>query len=88
MQIIGIKVKEGFPSVIKNLQPGGGYPFGDYEEPKEENDWTWKEDNENESMLSSLYKAATGEQFPKGLNISVSCIVGQNGSGKTHKYSD
>lgn len=24
MQIIGIKVKEGFPSVIKNLQPGGG----------------------------------------------------------------
>ena len=24
MQIIGIKVKEGFPSVIKNLQPGDG----------------------------------------------------------------
>lgn len=39
-------------------------------------------------MLSSIYKAATDEPFPKGLTISVSCIVGQNGSGKTHKYSD
>lgn len=73
---------EGFPSVIKNLKPETWYPFGNYEEPTEQNEWKWSKDDDD-SLLSSLYKEATDEAFPKGLKISVSCIVGQNGSGKT-----
>lgn len=82
MQIIGIKVIEGALSVIKNLKPGTWYPFGDYIEPTELNDWRWEKD-EDDGWLSSVYKAATEETFPENLQISVSCIVGQNGSGKT-----
>lgn len=73
---------EGFPSVIKNLKPDTWYPFGNYEEPTDQNEWKWSKDDDD-SLLSSLYKEATDEAFPKGLKISVSCIVGQNGSGKT-----
>lgn len=82
MRIIGIKINEGYPAVIKNLKPGGWYPFGDYNEPTENNKWIWEKDNDDE-LLSSIYKYATDESFPDGLRISVSCIVGQNGSGKT-----
>lgn len=82
MQIIGIKVNDGFPSVIKNLKRGGWYPFGDYNEPSEENGWTWRKDDD-EKLLSQVYKEASDEPFPNNLKISVSCIVGQNGSGKT-----
>ena len=80
MQIIGIKVNDGFPSVIKNLKRGGWYPFGDYNEPSEENGWTWRKDDD-EKLLSQVYKEASDEPFPNNLKISVSCIVGQNGSG-------
>ena len=83
MRIIGIKINEGYPAVIKNLKPGGWYPFGDYNEPTENNKWIWEKDNDDE-LLSSIYKYATDESFPDGLRISVSCIVGQNGSGKTN----
>ena len=37
MRIIGIKLKDGEDSVIKNLVPDTWYPFGDYDEPSEEN---------------------------------------------------
>ena len=82
MQIIGIKVISGVPSVIKNLKPETWYPFGDYTEPMEQNNWTWTKDKDDD-LLSVVYKTATEESFPKNLQISVSCIVGQNGSGKT-----
>lgn len=82
MQIIGIKLKEGLPSVVKNLKPNTWYPFGNYNEPTEQNEWKWSNEDDDDFM-SSVYKAATEEAFPTKLSISVSCIVGQNGSGKT-----
>lgn len=82
MRIIGIKVKEGLSSVIKNLKPGGWYPFGDYEEPIGDNCWSWKND-EYDNLLSEIYKSASDETLPQKLRISVSSVVGQNGSGKT-----
>lgn len=85
MRIIGIKVKDGYASVIKNLKPGTWYAFGNYTEPTENNNWNWKndEDNEDDDLLSEAYKAASDEPFPNNLRISVTCIVGKNGSGKT-----
>lgn len=82
MRIIGIKVKEGLTSVIKNLKPGGWYPFGNYEEPIGDKGWSWKND-EYDNLLSEIYKSASEEAMPRKLRISVSSIVGQNGSGKT-----
>ena len=37
MRVIGIKILDGEKPVIKNLKTGGGYPFGDYQEPTETN---------------------------------------------------
>uniref|UniRef100_UPI0040252D5E AAA family ATPase n=1 Tax=Candidatus Cryptobacteroides bacterium TaxID=3085639 RepID=UPI0040252D5E len=82
MRIIGIKVKDGSSSVIKNLKPGGWYPFGDYEEPIGDNCCSWRND-EYDNLLSEIYKSSSDEALPKNLRISVSSIVGQNGSGKT-----
>lgn len=82
MRIIGIKLKDGLPSVVKNLKPNTWYPFGNYNEPTEQNEWKWS-NGDDDDFMSSVYKAATEEAFPTKLNISVSCIVGQNGSGKT-----
>ena len=82
MRIIGIKLKDGLPSVVKNLKPNTWYPFGNYNEPTEQNKRKWS-NGDDDDFISSVYKAATEEAFPTKLNISVSCIVGQNGSGKT-----
>lgn len=75
MHIIGIKIGEGCkPKIIKNLRPGW-YPFGNYDEPTKGNGYKWR----NGSCLSdSLYQL-----YPDMPQISVSCIVGKNGSGKT-----
>lgn len=64
MQIIGIKVISGVPSVIKNLKPETWYPFGDYTEPMEQNNWTWTKDKDDD-LLSVVYKTATEESFLK-----------------------
>lgn len=39
MRIIGIKLKEGSSSMIKNLHADTWYPFGRYVEPSEGNGW-------------------------------------------------
>lgn len=75
MHIIGIRLDGGEEAVIKNLKPGW-YPFGDYVEPKSENNFEWRKSG---SMADDLYRIS--DDLPK--TISVSCIVGANGSGKS-----
>lgn len=84
MKLIGIKLKGGEPAVIKNLQPGKWYPFGDFEEPTSDAPFPWKVNTDEDKVLSRMYKrVADEENDTNGFDISVSCIVGKNGSGKT-----
>lgn len=84
MKLIGIKLNGGEPAVIKNLQPGRWYPFGDYEEPISKATFPWKAYTDEDNFLSKMYKRVADEKNDtKGFDISVSCIVGKNGSGKT-----
>lgn len=83
MQIIGIKVIEGALSVIKNLKPGTWYPFGDYIEPTELNDWRWEKD-EDDGWLSSVYKAATEETFPETYRYPYHALLDRTVLAKLH----
>ena len=75
MHIIGIQIEEGCETeVIKNLGPGW-YPFGDYVKPTKENQYRWRNGSEQSDRLYQI--------IPNLPTISVSCIVGKNGSGKT-----
>lgn len=83
MRIIGIKLLDGEKPVIKNLKPGGWYPFGDYQEPMESNQWHWNNNAEADHYLNKLYKESADERFSGKFQLSVCCIVGKNGSGKS-----
>ena len=83
MRIIGIKLLDGEKPVIKNLKPGGWYPFGDYQEPSESNQWHWNNNEESDHYLNKLYKESADEHFSGKFQLSVCCIVGKNGSGKS-----
>ena len=83
MRIIGIKLKDGEDSVIKNLKPGMWYPFGAYDEPIAENGWQWEKDASEEMKLNQLYKASTDTPLSDTFTISVCSIVGKNGAGKS-----
>ena len=76
MHIIGIQIEEGCDDeVVKNLKPGW-FPFGNYEDPRQQNAFfKWINKNVHSDRLYQLY--------PDMPQISVSCIVGKNGSGKT-----
>lgn len=85
MRIIGIRLYGGADYVVRNLKPGW-YPFGDYQEPKEENDWQWMtaQQKENEEYCNRLYKSVVADEpFSPGFELTVNSIVGKNGSGKT-----
>lgn len=84
MRLIGIKTGEGDPRIMKNLQPNSWYPFGDYIEPIEENGWEWRtvEQIEKEEACGYMYKYMT-ENKELSIDITVNCIVGKNGSGKS-----
>ncbi len=74
MKIIGIRINKGANVVVKNLQPGW-YPFGNYEEPNIQERYinlSW------EKEINQVYQV-----YPGLPEISVSCIVGKNGAGKT-----
>ena len=84
MRLIGIKTGAGDQFILKNLQEYTWYPFGDYIEPTEANNWVWqtKEQRETEASSLAMYKALEGKK-DSSLKITVNCIVGKNGSGKS-----
>ena len=69
MRIIGIKLKDGEKPVIKNLKPGSWYPFGDYQEPMEQNGWRWNKDENSDKYLNKLYKSSADERFSNELDL-------------------
>ncbi len=85
MRLIGIKLNKGDSLVIKNLEPGGWYPFGMYVEPTAENGWTWqnKTDIGYEKQCNEMYRTILKSDIAEGISITVNCIVGKNGSGKS-----
>lgn len=86
MRIIGIKLRNGESSVIKNLHEDTWYPFGNYVEPSEQNRWKWKENEQDkgEKFLNQMYRSCLEDDtFAASMLITVNCIVGANGSGKS-----
>lgn len=74
MNIIGIKIDGGADVVIKNLTRGW-YPMGNYDEPDINADYSFPKWEKEIGLIYQIY--------PKLPEISVSCIVGRNGAGKT-----
>ena len=85
MRLIGIKLGVCDPLVRKALKDDTWYPFGDYIEPTEANGWEWrsKELKQQEEACRRMYKAVEGADIQEKLDITVNCIVGKNGSGKS-----
>lgn len=75
MKLIGIRLISAEPIVRKTLKTNAWYPFGRYEEPKEFEAYTTPA---FDSEIEDLYQI--DPHLPK---VSVQCIVGMNGSGKS-----
>lgn len=84
MRIIGIRILEGDSLVLKNLKPGW-FPFGEYQEPQVDNNFTWQteEGRKADKWLNRLYQSVAEDPFAGNMKLSVNCIVGANGSGKS-----
>lgn len=74
MRLIGLKIERMDPTIQKILSPGW-YPFGDYEEPKASGFLYLKPVSITEN---NLYRIRNNQPA-----VSVSCVVGMNGSGKS-----
>ena len=74
MRIIGIEIEKGSLAVIHNLEPGW-YPFGDYKEPNMNEPF---QEQEWEKKTADIYQV-----FNNMPEVTVSSIVGNNGSGKS-----
>lgn len=74
MRLIGLKIERMDPAIQKVLNPGW-YPFGNYEEPKTSGFLYVPSVSHTER---NLYWVRNNQ--PK---VSVSCVVGMNGSGKS-----
>lgn len=85
MRFIGIKtglMKESF--IYKVLKENTWYPFGQYNEPTAENRWEWHMPNQSNDAdaIDRVYQTMA-ENPKEALKITVNCIVGMNGSGKS-----
>ena len=80
MRILGIKIRQMDSMIKKNLHTGW-YPFGDYSEPS---DGAYvpldEKEEERRNEISKLLYPILGEKSPK---VTISCIAGKNGSGKS-----
>lgn len=74
MRIIGLKIFLMDKSIQKVLEPGW-YPFGDYSEPDEDG---FLKVEKRSSLEKSVYRLRKRQP-----EVSVSCIVGMNGAGKS-----
>lgn len=74
MRLLGLKIERMDSSIQKVLKPGW-YPFGDYPEPKADGYLKVKPVSHEEK---SIYRLRNHQP-----EVSVSCIVGMNGSGKS-----
>ena len=85
MRFIGIKTGEGMNSfILKVLKENAWYPFGQYQEPTAENGWKWHMANQcyDADAIDRVYQTMA-ENPNESLKITVNCIVGMNGSGKS-----
>ena len=85
MQLIGIYLKNGKPNVCKCLTPGW-YPFGTFsnchEQLIQKNFFQIKKEiDENKKFCNQLYGFVLENE--KNIPITVNCIVGKNGTGKS-----
>lgn len=85
MRLIGIKtglMKESF--IRKVLKENTWYPFGQYNEPTAENRWEQHMPNQSNDAdaIDRVYQTMA-ENPKEALKITVNCIVGMNGSGKS-----
>lgn len=74
MRLIGLKIERMDSSIQKVLKPGW-YPFGDYPEPQADG---YLHVEPLSHIERNLYRVRRNQP-----DVSVSCIVGMNGSGKS-----
>lgn len=84
MRLIGIKMGSADSFIRKALKEHTWYPFGQYQEPTKENLWKWRLPfkDSNISTINGVYQAMA-ENPQESLEITVNCLVGMNGSGKS-----
>ena len=72
------------PFICKTLKENTWYPFGKYQEPTAENEREWRMPNQRyeEGAIDKVYQTMA-ENPKESLKITVNCIVGKNGSGKS-----
>lgn len=84
MKLIGIKLHGCDPFIRKTLKENTWYPFGQYQEPTENNGWKWQSEAQKKAdiLCTKMYQVMADEKN-ESLDITVNCIVGKNGSGKS-----
>lgn len=85
MRFIGIKTGDLIePFICKVLKKNTWYPFGRYQEPTAENGWEWHMPSQryDADAIDRVYQTMA-ENPKESLKITVNCIVGMNGSGKS-----
>ena len=92
MRFIGIKTGSMDSFIRKALKEKTWYPFGQYQEPTAENGWKWRMPKQRyegraaieheDGAIDKVYQTLA-ENPKESLEITVNCIVGMNGSGKS-----
>ena len=91
MQLLGVYLKDGDKSVIKNLEKDCWYPFGNFSDDEKNDIFNAKIDKidfenlekalKKQQVFNSVLYSVKSKDIEIPINIS--CIVGKNGSGKS-----